>query len=100
MSESLSAIYLSFNERQKKNHKKTGHGVLFYNLAKLFQVAFKTEQINPKLVCVHVCLCTQAHSGLCMSCAWEEGHKTTQHLQLVAEGSARTSPSLQGKGGS
>lgn len=33
----------------KKNHKKAGHGVPFYNFAKLFQVAFKPKQIRPKL---------------------------------------------------
>lgn len=81
MSESLSAIYLSFNERQK-NHKKTGHGVPFYNLAKLFQVAFKTEHIGPKLMCP----CVPVHTSTCrtLCCAWEEGSKITPHLTVCA----------------
>lgn len=85
MSESLSAIYLSFNERRKKNHKKTGHGVPFYNFAKLFQVAFKPEQIRPKLV--HRSVGSKSRLGLeaafCFHLDTSKSH--TDFLSLLME---------------
>lgn len=80
MSESLSAIYLSFNEKHKsitRNQAVAFLSVIWpnYSRPKWYLFALKAEQIRPKLMCTRVCLCTQDF-------AWEEGGRTTRYLPV------------------